>query len=310
MSLSEINTWPNFFLVGAAKSGTTTFARYLAQHPSIGMSLRKEPNYFVFAGRDLRTLRGPARPDVLFQLLYADSITDETSYLAQYSHVADCPVRGDASVRYLYYQEVPWRIREKVSDAKIIILLRNPVMRLWSHYVMMRTLHLEPASLECALRLEEARMAAGWDYDWHYVNVGLYLKQVARYLDTFGAKNVLVGFYEDFVHTPAEMVRAACRFLGVSDNFVPKVQLHEKPGYDLRSPRLDQFLFYPHRLRPLLHCILRGRLRERVERLAIALNRCEMPKLADDSYIMLRTRFAHEFPRLEELVGRPLPASW
>jgi hypothetical protein len=248
---------------------------------------------------------------MLFQLLYSSSVTEETAYRAQFVHVADRAARGESSVRYLYYPEVVTRLRNAVPAAKIIIILRNPVDRLWSHYVMMRArYHLESASLTRALALEPARMAAGWDYDWHYVAVGRYAAQVRRYIESFGNKNVLVYFYDDFVRAPLETVRGICRFLGVSDDFTPDMSRCWKVGYGLRVAWLDKLLFYPHWFQPLFHRVLDDYWRNEIERRAIAWNRVRIPRLPTAARCMLRARFADEFPQLETLLGRSLPASW
>ena len=303
--------WPNFFLVGAAKSGTTSFADYLGQHPCIGFSATKEPNYFLFRDKDLRNMVGPAEPEILFEKLYRWSVTDEAAYSSLFAQTFSSTVRGEASVRYLYYSDVPRRIIASVPDAKIIMILRNPVDRLWSHYLMMRHYYkLEPLSLSQALDAEPERIDAGWDFDWHYVAVGLYAAQVQRYLSTFGSQNVLIIYYDEFLHFPLETARKAFSFLDVDPHFTPRVLKREKASFQPRWPTLDRvsskisnakayqnhiFAFFPVR---------------NFQRLIAKWNRREAPTLSDEMRTRLRSRFTQECRRLEQIVGRQLPPGW
>jgi sulfotransferase family protein len=299
---------PSFFIVGAAKCGTSSLASYLGQHPQIGIAASKEPNYFCFKDRDLRTFKGPVDGETLYWSLYRWSTTDEQSYLKLFQHVYDRPMLGEASVRYLYYPPVAARISQCVPDAKIVIMLRDPVQRLWSHYAMMRAVYqLEPAPLMDALQQEDRRIADGWDFDWHYIKVGRYAAQVRRYLDCFGADRVRVYFFEDFARQPGPVVRDIFGFLGVNQNFVPDMTYREKPGYWLRSFWLDKLLscrdaktgraarlLKKHRFRRFLAKILH-------------LNRTKIPTLNEDSSRALKVHFADEAGKLESCLGRPVP---
>ncbi len=244
--------WPNLFVVGAAKCGTTTIARYLAQHPEIGFSAVKEPNFFALAGLNLHDMPGPADPEILWRELYQWSITDEREYLQLFAAHADRPIRAEASVRYLACAEAASRIRKHAPAAKIIIMLRHPAKRAWSHYAMMRCLYqLEPLEFDEAIMAEEARRAAGWDYDWQYLAVSRYADQVARYLDCFDRSQVRIFFLEQLVKQPESMLEELLRFVGVSD--MPPLPLPpaEKTGVWHRSRLVARLLDRPGGLGPL-----------------------------------------------------------
>jgi hypothetical protein len=298
---------PNFFIVGAAKSGTSSLASYLSQHPEIGFSTEKEPNYFVFKGRNLRTQPGPAPGPVLFDQLYKYSATTTNDYHRMFEHSADCPARGDASVRYLYAPQAAAEIAEAVPGAKIIIMLRNPVDRLWSHYIMMKArYHLEPASLEEALQLEPERIRSGWDYDWHYVAVGSYCQQIVRYFECFGRENVQIHFYEDFCRQPQVVLEDVYRFLGVTPGFQADLSQREMVGYWLRAFWPDKLLFYPHGKQQLLLRLLSPRGLRMLRRCSISLNRVPPPQLSAAKRGRLRSLFVEDIQRLAKLLGRRL----
>jgi hypothetical protein len=298
---------PNFFFVGAARCGTSSLANYLGQHPQIGFSLQKEPNYFIFCDRDIHSLPGPAASQVLYEELYKHSVCDQDAYQQLFVPIQDRKARGEGSVRYLYWPHIPDRIAKAVPDAKIIIMLRNPVDRLWSHYAMMKArYHLEPATLEDAIRLEPQRIRDGWGYDWHYVAVGRYLEQVRRYLETFGKNKVRIYFFEDFNQSPHKICEDIFSFLGVDPGFRPDLSQREMVGRWLRAFWLDKVFFYPHAgRRPLekllgtwLFCKLRGA--------SSKLNRIPLPPLDADRKAHLRELFADEFPALQTLLGREI----
>ena len=123
--MSENKTEPNFFIVGAPKAGTTSLYKYLESHPDIFMSALKETNYFSFT-------------EIEEQKLYyrEKGVSDWNSYLSLFENASGKKAIGEASVSYLFYPKTARAIKEKFSDARIIIMLRNPAERALSHYFM------------------------------------------------------------------------------------------------------------------------------------------------------------------------------
>jgi hypothetical protein len=175
------NHLPSFIIVGAAKAGTTAIYHYLRQHPQVYLTPLKETNYLALAGQKLEFC-GPGDDDYVNRL----SVTDEDAYRAQFADVRDEIAVGEASPLYLYAPHAAERIRNVVPDAKIIIILRNPIDRAYSAF-----LHLVRDNREChrdfalALSKERERIEAGWEHIWHYIAMGRYLEQVQRYFDAF-----------------------------------------------------------------------------------------------------------------------------
>lgn len=298
---------PDFFIVGAAKCGTSSLANYLSQHPDVGFSLHKEPNYFVFKDRDLSAFPGPAPGPILEKQLYSGSITTEAGYQRMFAGVAGRKMLGEGSVRYLYDARAAEKIAKANRAAKIIIMLRDPVDRLWSHYIMMKSrYHLEPASLEKALLLEPARIAAGWDYDWHYTAVSRYHDQIVRYLEHFGPEQVRVYLFEDFIRDPRELLEDIYRFLGIASGFQPNMSQREMAGYWLRSFWIDKLLFFPNRVQNLISRTLSQSQVESLHRMINRLNRLPPPRLSPRRRERLRALFTADNRRLAALLGRSL----
>src|SRR5579885_2234849 len=101
--------WPNFFLVGAAKAGTTSIYAYLSEHPQVFFPAIKEPHFFT-----------QVRPSRELQFLI-EAISKRSAYLRLYASAAGHQIIGDASPSYLWHPEVPERIRAEVPQAKIAI---------------------------------------------------------------------------------------------------------------------------------------------------------------------------------------------
>lgn len=194
---------PNFLVIGAARSGTTSLARWLRAHPDIFMSPRKEVHFFdVHFGRGIEW--------------YRDQFT---------GHEGE-PAVGEATPRYLYLREAQTRIAAALPGARLIAVLRNPVDRAYSHFWLNRRKGREPLDFVEALAAEPARLAAGSnghaDRD-AYLDRGRYLGQLQSVCRHFPRSSLSVLLFDDIVVDPVGTYRTACRFLGVRDDVVPDV---------------------------------------------------------------------------------------
>lgn len=235
---------PTFFVIGAAKSGTTSLHDYLAQHPRVFMSRVKEPNYFAFmdglphyAGPDALS-ESPFLRDRLRREKYGYSILTEPEYRAIFAGARPGMAIGESSVSYMYYSEVAHRIRERVPDARFIAVLRHPVDRAYSKYMQFRRDGSEPLEdFEAAVAAEPERIRQRWSPTWYYLDRGYYHRQLSVYFDLFGRERIHIALYEDFVRDPAGTLDAMFRFLGVGPYCVDMSNRHNVSS-DARVPRL------------------------------------------------------------------------
>jgi hypothetical protein len=217
---------PNFFIIGAAKSGTTSLHEYLAQHPQIYMSFPKELNFFSFLDSTPSFSGPPCEPgnpvlrDRLRREMYDLSITTWPDYRKVFSRVRSEQAIGESSVSYLYFPQAAERIRRSVPDARLIAILRNPVDRAYSKYRQLRRDSAEPlVQFEQAVAAEPARMQANWSPAWFYVDRGCYHRQLKRYYELFDHRQIHVVLYDEFMERPVETLQGILAFLEVDTSF-------------------------------------------------------------------------------------------
>lgn len=295
-----------FFIIGAAKSGTTSLQSYLNQHPDICFSKNKEPNYYAFAGQHLPE-KGPVAEKLLYQLRYSNCVTEFDQYKQQFSHATNEKVLGDASVRYLYYPDAPLRIEKNIKDAKFVAILREPVSRLYSHYCMNKQFHLEPLELFDAIDAEKDRIADGWGWDWHYINIGRYSDQLARYFKFFSEQQIKIYLYDDFVESPQKVMSEICQFLEIDSDFEPDMSIRGKVPYWSKNVSLDKWLTRKSMSKSVMQRALTYRLSKKLFAKLQIRNGFPVPKISPSEKQALSQHFQSEVESLSDLLGRKLP---
>ena len=194
------NVGPNFFIVGAAKAGTTSFAEYLSQHPQVYMSPVKEPHYFS-SEIDGTPFRQNIQPEKYFSLhplpkRHALYVRRPEHYEQLFAAAGDAKVRGEASPSYLYSEVAPERISAEIDDPRFLVLLRNPIERAYSHFRM----HYgnDTDDFVKAVQKDFRSPRKGWGISTLYVELGRYVPQLKRYFDRFPRDRIKICFYDDF----------------------------------------------------------------------------------------------------------------
>ena len=197
--------WPNLFIVGAVKSGTTSLYAYLRQHPDIFFPEMKEPHFFAQPA--------PARE----QRHLITFIGEQAEYLQLYERSGDRRWRGDASPSYLWSASAAARIAKVSPDARIIIILRDPIERAYAQYLMDYSEGAIDRPFFEALRRDWERLDKGWGVSQLYVELGLYTAQIQRYRTLFGGHRVLVLLLEDLKKDARGVLTRIARFLDVPE---------------------------------------------------------------------------------------------
>lgn len=209
---------PNFLVIGAGKSGTTSLYFYLAQHPEIYLSPIKEVNFLAVEGHPplFQGLRDEREAKACF------SITTLEQYCKLFSGVSNEKAVGEISPYYLYSETAPERIYHYTPDAKLIAILRNPVDRAYSNYLHLLRDGREPLPrFDDALKAEELRIENNWSPSWFYRSSGYYYKFLSRYFERFDSHQIKIWLFEDYVTDPEKVVQEIFKFLGVDPTFIP-----------------------------------------------------------------------------------------
>jgi hypothetical protein len=235
MTESIQRTIPNFFIIGAPKCGTTALSEYLREHPRIFMSHPKEPHYFSTDFPNHRT------------------VTTEEEYLRLFrkagtEHLAV----GEASVWYLYSEEAVRNIHRFNSEARLIVMLRNPVEMLPSLHSQGRfSLEEDAESLEEAWELQTERREGRHIPKLtrtpallQYAHAARFGEQMERTYGIFPREQVKVILFDDFIKDTKTVYDDVLQFLGVPSNGrtdFPPVNV----GKTYRWEWLTKFIYKP-----------------------------------------------------------------
>jgi hypothetical protein len=297
-------TFPNFLIIGAGKSGTTSLYAYLAQHPQIYMSPAKEPGYFAFAGQTL-TFSGPGDAAGINRSL----ITDESKYCALFERSTDYPAVGEASPLYLHVPQAAARIRAAIPDCKLIAILRNPIDRAYSDYLYRRNNGNEPeAHFLSALQLESARIQKGWSPYCCYIDKGRYSEHLRRFYDLFPPSQIRLYLYEDLQHSSSNLLHDLFGYLNVESGFKPDMRLRYSASGTPRSELFQGCLNFVKKSRALrsVRSQVSSERRYRIYTALQSWNLQTPPTIPVDAEAYLIDMFTPEIESLARLVNRDL----
>lgn len=296
---------PTFLILGAAKCGTTSLYDYLGQHPDVFFSSPKEP--------------------IFFEAQYEKGM--EFYWEGYFSDWSGESAIGDARTYNLYLPYVPQRIRESLPDARLIVVLREPGDRAYSHWWHRFTRRIEKKSFEEALKENLGLLEAGPRFvgnagieEWKkglyrgatgtrhstYLDLGYYATQLERYLGLYPREQIKVLLFEDLSQDETALTRELWEFVGVSPEQTLSDAQPKNAAREVVESRLWRFLFrqnqalgfsrlVPQKLRTGARELLSGRPSER-------------PPMAAETRKFLSDHFRQQIGRLEELIERDLSA--
>jgi len=206
----EVNL-PDFFIVGAAKSGTTSLYYHLEGSRNILFPREKESHFFTFYNNPPNFQSPSYLPTIVSNL---------QEYAGDLKKVKNSQKIGDASTSYLYKHDIAIKnikkiYGEKAKDIKIVIILRNPVERAWSQYWHNRKNFNEDLKFLEAIEEEtvKRRLANKWSFYYNYLDFGFYTKQIESYQEFF--PNVKIYLQEDLKNAPEELINDLSSFIGI-----------------------------------------------------------------------------------------------
>lgn len=299
---------PTVFIVGAPRCGTSSLYHLLDAHPQVFMSRPKEPHHF---GADLEI-----RPR-----LHAS----REAYLALFEGAGDVRHAGEASVLYLYSRTAPAEILALSPDARIIVMLRDPVEfvpSLHAHNLLLT--YEDVRDLAEAIALEPERRAGRRippgcvaPLALQYTSLARYADHVRRYQEAFGRDRVLCLLLEDLHDRPEEVRDRTFSFLGLDRTGLPSLGRHN-PRQRWRHQRLGRALLSAYRHAAGLGSRLPTRLLRTSALVAVAglfylplklgVSAAPTTTLPRDLRRKLQDQLRDDVERLGELIGRDLSA--
>lgn len=286
---------PNFFILGAAKAGTTSLYRYMQEHPEIYLSSVKEPQFFSHDevyGKGMR--------------YYLDVFFKGSERFSK---------RGEATPQYLYFEKVAKRLAETLPDDchRFIVIVRDPVKRAYSLYWNMVAEGLERLSFKEALlaeneRSKDAELVRTGSVLYKYVDSGMYAKQIRRYLKYFKLEQFLFLLFEDLKSNPNSILPHVYHFLGVKPIAGTMKTKVCNPAGMPRLRSVHNFVRSPSWAKKQAGRFLPQRLKYRIAKNLIDLNKrpFDYPEIDVEVEEMLRRKFRNDVLELQRLIGRSL----
>ena len=230
-SLMNKDNLPNFFVVGVVKGGTTSFYHYLKQHPEVYLPPIKEVNFFSRKDINPQEFMPAYAHDVdvdlasyfangMKETIHIAHVTKEQHYKRLFSQVDGERAIGEISNSYAICPSAAQAIRKRMPHARIFVILRNPVERAWSQYLMnLRQAKTTEMNFLKEVFSDHEAAKQGWGVNHQYLNLGLYYEQVKRYLDLFPESQFCFLLYEDFIKNPQDVMKRVFNKLGVDPDF-------------------------------------------------------------------------------------------
>jgi len=226
-------TLPNFLIIGAGKSGTTSVYHGIKQHPDIFMSRVKEPNFFALEGQQKITGYDKEDPDGFH--FYPWAVTNLNDYGSLFNGVNGEKAIGESSTMYQYMPNAVDNIRKHIPDVKLIAIFRNPADRLYSRY-----LHLVRENRPPTANFTDCfdRKSLWWQKN-DLIQEGFYYTHMSRYFNEFKPGNIKVILYEDLIQKPIGLLQDIFNFLDVDDSFVPDMSVRYNVSGRVKNKYVD-----------------------------------------------------------------------
>lgn len=289
----EVVKLPDFLIVGAAKSGTTSLYNYLRQHPQVFLPENKEPWFFSFPELT-------RKDDEIFSR-DLNIVTDFNDYLDLFKDALNSQVLGEASTCYLYlYRETIENIKmyhPAWEKLKIVVIIRNPIERAYSHYLT------DVAGGALSLSFEE--LLEKWKRKqltkcYNYIDYGFYYEQIKAYKNNF--ENVKIYLYEELEKDSLSLVKDILSFLGVGDSFKLDASVKYNVSIDSKNKLIGSLIYKQSFLKQFIKILMpeKSRIKLRNNILNWFTNKPQM-KLSSRNF--LQNIYREDILNLQDLVN-------
>ena len=295
------NNLPNFLIVGAAKSGTSSLHNYLNQHPQVFMpSYNKE-------GMKVKELRFLIK-DLVHHRLHNGIWTFE-EYQSLFTDVKDEKAIGESTVLYLYYyKHAINNIKHYLGeDVKIIIMLRNPADRAYSAFHHVSRGFKEKNSFEKSLEIEKGRMEREENLTpmVMYKEMGMYYEMVKAYMESF--KNIHIILYEDFRDNIESEMNKIYNFLGISNDIeIDFITKHNVGGKRWKDEKMKHVFMKDNPMKSILKSALPKKFRKGILHHLVNASTNKVVPMKEEVRKGLNDYFKLDIKKLSELLNKDL----
>lgn len=293
---------PNFLIIGAPKSGTTSLAQYLGQHPQIYISPKKEPYFFAFENESVNFQSPYGADKVINQAV----VSKMEAYQTLFQDVSHETAVGEASTLYLYFPKAAPRIKHHLPNAKLIAILRNPIDRAYSGFMHALRENQEPVNdFTVALSQEKERIDQNYGPLWRYQDQGFYYQQLKLYYDSFNPEQIKIYLYEDLQNNLPALLHDIFLFLDVDTTFKPDTSSRYNMTGIPQNKFLHYFLSNAHFAKSILKAFLPQRW---LKDIAMSLNKANLvkPELSPLLRQQLIEVYREDITNLQELIEQDI----
>ena len=280
---------PNLFIVGAPKAGTSFLYHKLKSHPELFFPKVKELNHF-----------SQQEIDALDSYYKDYKIRDRKKYLNFCKPPYETKYAVDASVSYFAFEEVPYKIHAFNPEAKILIVIRNPIKRAHSHFLMDERMGYAKETLSSYI----GDKAKNSPHFHQYINNSLYYKNIKNYQKVFGKEAVKIMLLEEIDQELPELFK----FLNIADHF-DEIDTSERVNENKKPKNiLSKMLQNNRNLTSKLKLIIPERIVKKYN--GLLYEKAEKQVLSTSDYQMLQEILIGDVEKLETLLGRDLKSVW
>lgn len=310
---------PTFIVIGIVKAGTTSLHHYLSQHPDIQMSQWVWPRFFHIDGAPpnfklLAENFGTDRyleSEYRFNLMFPARIPrDIETYKKLWPNSINNQNYGEVSPTYLYDDTVPARIHKRLPNVKLIVILRHPVLRAYSHYLMdFRYGWEEIDDFAEALLEEPIEVDHFWWGKRHYIRHGFYVAPLQRYLQKFDKEQIKIYLYDEFQSSPQKMMKDMFHFLEIDTSFKVNMSIRHNKSMLHKDNFLTRQIKSNRQLKKQLLTLIPPKIIFFLRKQIIERSLIGPPPLKPEEYNQLIETFRDEILCLQDLLKRDL-SSW
>lgn len=293
-------TLPNFLVIGAGRSGTTSLHHYLRAHPDVYLPAVKSPSHFFCVDRQI------SDDPLVHHVTRNYFVPDPSAYEALFDDVTGQRAIGEVSPVYLATVHAAPRIAERLPGVRLIAILRHPVDRAFARFVGRRRDGLERrADFAEVVEDERREPLIRDDAADTYLAAGFVSHFLESYLARFSRDRLRIHLFEDFQRDPAGVMADLYEFLGVDRAFVPDVdRQHNRSGGIIANPVIRRAWTTSALVRARLRPFIPERVRVRL--FATATRRLIPMRLDPAMRTELTALYRDDIQRLQELLGRDL----